>query len=243
MKSSPTPEIKSWGIEPVGDRCILVRLGEKISLDVSQLVHAAATYFSNQNIPGLIDIVPAFTTVALYFQPTIFDAKQGTASTQLKQIVEDLIRAGVPPLPVSSRMIEIPACYGGVYGPDLLEVAAKCAMEPEEVIKLHSETSYSLYTFFFSPGNPYAGPLDSRLHVPRRNTPRLRVEAGSIAIANSITAIYQMASPGGWSIIARTPYSLFDVTKTPPTRLQLGDQIRFVPISEQDLEKMQEHKA
>ena len=113
-------------------------------------------------------------------------------------------------------------------------MARQCRLAPDEVIALHVQQPLTLYAFFFSPGNPFAGPLDNRLHVPRRSTPRTRVEAGSVAIANGISSIYQTASPGGWNVIARTPWNLFDVRRQPPTRLQMGDLIQFRAISAEE---------
>ncbi|CAN7751323.1 MULTISPECIES: 5-oxoprolinase subunit PxpB [unclassified Variovorax] len=240
--SSKTPSlsISGWRIEPVGDRCLQVRLGDRVGADTSRTVQAVAAHLSSAQLPGVVDVVPAFTTVALHYRPLAFDRRQGVASSQLTRLVEQLLAGRVPERPVNEEVIEIPACYGGDYGPDLDDVARHCGLTAEEVIALHSGTPLSLYAYFFAPGNPFFGPLDPRLNVPRRSTPRLRVEAGSVAIANGISSIYQMALPGGWNVIARTPWDLFDVTKTPPTRMPQGARVRFYPISASELERMQE---
>ncbi|MBP6018872.1 MAG: 5-oxoprolinase subunit PxpB [Burkholderiaceae bacterium] len=223
--------LQSVCIEPVGDRCVLIRLGEYIDVETNRTVHAVTALLNANRLPGVIDVVPAFNTVAVHFQPMAFPRDGGSPTVQLTRSIQALLEQDLPTLENEGRIVEIPACYGGEFGPDLDDVAYQCGLDVEEVIALHSGSLLTLYAFFFSPGNPFAGPLDPRLNVGRRSSPRTRVEAGSVAIANGISSIYQTASPGGWNVIARTPWNLFDVQQQPPTRLRLGDQLRFRPIS------------
>ena len=227
-------------IEPVGERCLLIRLGERVDMETSRTVHAVAALILAQAPVGVVDVVPAFNTVAVHFQPMAFSRRDGLPSVQLTRKLERLLEQDLPVLASASRTVEIPACYGGDFGPDLEDVARQCGLDTDETIALHSGTPLTLYAFFFSPGNPFAGPLDPRLRVGRRSSPRTRVEAGSVAIANGISSIYQTASPGGWNVIARTPWNLFDVRQQPPTRLRLGDQLRFKPISPAEFRDMLE---
>ncbi|MCY0387103.1 5-oxoprolinase subunit PxpB [Robbsia sp. Bb-Pol-6] len=230
-------------VEPMGDRCLLVRLGTRIDSDVTQRVHALTARLFAARLLGVIDIVPAFTTVALHYRPACLPRAQGSPYAQLRQAIAPLLHAAPSADAAPARLIEIPVCYGGEYGPDLDDVARRCALSPEEVVRLHGAMEVSVHTFYFSPGNPFAGPLDPRLSVPRRTTPRTRVEAGSVAIANGLTSIYQVASPGGWNIIGRTPWSLFDLAWTPPTRLRLGDRLHFSPISPEVFAELDERRA
>lgn len=229
-----------WRIEPVGDRCLLIRLGQQAGVEVSQTVHAVTDWLLQHALPGVLDVVPAFTTVAVHFRPSALPRGQGPASARLAARLRELLVDGVPVVAQSGRLVEIPACYGGEYGPDLEEVARACGICAEEVIRLHSATPLTLYTFFFAPGNPFAGPLHPKLRVPRRATPRTLVPAGSVAIANDISSIYQNDSPGGWNVIARTPWNLFRLDQEPPTRLRLGDRLRFVPIRPDQFEALLE---
>jgi inhibitor of KinA len=238
--ATASTRITGWQIEPVGERCLQVRLGDHVGAKTSRAVQNLAAHLSSAQLPGVFDVVPAFTTVALHYQPLAFPRRRGAASLQLARHVERLLQGDIPELAVSEDVIEIPACYGGDFGPDLDDVARQCRLTVDEVVGLHTATPLSLYAYFFSPGNPFFGPLDPRLQVPRRATPRLRVEAGSVAIANGITSIYQTALPGGWNVIARTPWSMFDLAKTPPTRIQPGAQVRFYPISTAQLVRVQE---
>jgi inhibitor of KinA len=226
-------EAAPWRIEPVGDRCLLVRLGDRIDGEINRAVLSLAAHLQAHPLPGVIDVVPAFTTVALHYLPQSYAAGTGGATpyARLAERVEAVLRRGVPTVEQSSRTVEIPVCYGGEHGPDLDDVAARCGMSPAEVVRRHGESPLVVYTFFFAPGNPFAGGLDPSLRMPRRSTPRTRVPAGSVAIANDLSTIYQLAMPGGWNLIGRTPWNLFDVTQDPPARLRLGDRLRFVAIS------------
>jgi len=229
-------------IEPVGDRCVLIRLGERVDVETSRTVHAVTAWLAAHLPAGVIEVVPAFTTVAVHFQPTAFAREAGLPTAQLTRRLEELLAHDLPAVAHEGRLVEIPACYGGEFGPDLDDVSSQCGLTVEETIALHSGSPLTLYAFFFSPGNPFAGPLDPRLKVGRRSTPRTRVEAGSVAIANGLSSIYQSASPGGWNVIARTPWNLFDVTQRPPTRLRLGDRLQFRPISSEEFRALEERR-
>ncbi|WP_454690379.1 5-oxoprolinase subunit PxpB [Achromobacter aloeverae] len=218
-------------IEPVGDRCLLIRLGDTVDLATHYAVQAVTALINACPPIGVVEVVPAFTTVAVHYQPSLCPREGDLPSVYLTRQIEALLRQDLPDVASEGRVVEIPACYGGEYGPDLEDVARQCGLAPEEVVALHSGSPLTLYAFFFSPGNPFAGPLDPRLNVKRRSSPRTRVEAGSVAIANGLSSIYQSTSPGGWNVIARTPWNLFQVDRQPPTRLRLGDQLRFTPIT------------
>ncbi|MDW3685865.1 5-oxoprolinase subunit PxpB [Cupriavidus sp. CV2] len=229
-----------WLIEPAGDRCLLIRLGNRVDAEVSQTVHAVTAWLSSRALPGVIDVVPAFTTVAVHYLPAQLPRGKGSASQSLSAAIDRLLSQGVPRIAGSGRLVEIPVCYGGEYGPDLDGVAHKCGISTSEVIRLHTVAPLVLYTFFFAPGTPFAGPLDPRLQVPRRAVPRTHVPAGSVAIANGISSIYPTESPGGWNLIGRTPWTLFDIRKSPPTRLQIGDRLQFMPITPREFEALLE---
>ena len=119
-------------------------------------------------------------------------------------------------------------------GEDLVEVARLCQLSSAQVIELHAATEYRVGAIGFAPGFAYLGELDARLALPRRASPRIAVPAGSLAIAERQTAIYPHSSPGGWHLIGRCPWSLFDAARTPPCPLTLGDRVRFRSIDERD---------
>ena len=134
------------------------------------------------------------------------------------------------------RIITIPVRYGGSFGPDLPEVAEYHGMTPSEVIALHSAVTYRVYMIGFSPGFPFLGGLDPRLHTPRKKSPREKVPAGSVGLADQQTGIYSLDSPGGWQLIGRTPVKLFDLSREEPLLLGAGDRVLFQPITEKEFE-------
>ncbi len=230
-----------YKLEPVGERCILIRVGTLINDAVVTKVHAITARIMAAVLPGVEEVVPAFTTVAVQYRPEYFDFTKGLPSAQLMTLLRGLLDEGVTAgTTMTSRQIEIPACYEDEFGPDLAEVARFAGISTEEVVALHSACEMTVYAFFFSPGNSFSGPMDPRLNIGRRATPRTRVEAGSVAIANGLTSIYQNTSPGGWQIIARTPWNMFDLKNEPPVRLRLGDRIRFRPVSREEFDNLLE---
>jgi KipI family sensor histidine kinase inhibitor len=128
------------------------------------------------------------------------------------------------------RVFELPVAYWGEHGPDLATVAQHNGISEDEVIRIHSSTAYRVYMLGFSPGFPYLGGMDSRIACPRLKTPRTRVPAGSVGIAESQTGVYPNASPGGWQLIGRTPVRLFDPAQAPPSVLQPGHFVRFAAV-------------
>ena len=134
----------------------------------------------------------------------------------------------------SSRIFEIPVCYGGEYGPDLENIAKHANLTPQEVIDIHSSSDYLIYMLGFLPGFSYLGGLDERIHTPRLANPRIKIPAGSVGIGGSQTGIYPLDSPGGWQLLGLTPVKTYDPNREVPILFEAGDYIRFVPVSESD---------
>lgn len=217
-------------IEPLGDCAALVRFEDRIDEAMLRLVRAACARLEAQPVPGMIELVPAFTSVALCYDPvrvgspTPYRAVAAALEARLQGL-----EAGEAP---AGRTVEIPVRYGGEAGPDLATVAARAGLTPEEVVGLHAAGDYLVHMIGFAPGFPYLGGLDERLHCPRRAVPRTAVPAGSVGIGGSQTGVYPLESPGGWQLIGRTPLALFDPGRDPPTLLAAGDRVRFVPLTE-----------
>ena len=200
----------AWVIRPLGDRCLIVQFGERVDREINQAARSLAEHLLANPVPGVIDVVPAFTTVALYYRPEAF-AGEMQPCERLTRRVESILAAGVPSTVGAGRVVEIPVCYGGEWGPDLDQVATACKLSAEQAIELHRASPHIVYMLGFAPGFPYLGGLDPRLAMPRRATPRTKVPAGTVAIAREQTAIYSVETPGGWNLIGRTPLALFDV--------------------------------
>jgi KipI family sensor histidine kinase inhibitor len=212
-------------IEPLGDACLVVRLGSGVDADISRAVAAATASLTAAALPGVIDLAPTFNTVAVVFDP--LRADPGDLSATILSRLCSLEGA----VPTAGRIIEIPVSYGGDDGPDLATVAAHIGRAPEEVVRLHTTTDHVVGTIGFAPGFPYLLGLPATLSIPRRATPRTRVPAGSVAIAERQTGIYPRTSPGGWHVIGRTSHWMFDARRDPPALLRAGDLVRFVPVA------------
>lgn len=211
-------------LEALGDRGLILRFGDRVDALTEQAVQAFAARLLLAPPEDLLDVVPAFTTVALHLRP-------GADVAAIEAWVASLLAAGWEGHAASRRLVEIPVCYGGAFGPDLDEVAAACGLSVPEVVALHGASPHRVAMLGFAPGFPYMAGLDARLAMPRRSTPRVRIPPGTVAIARDQSAVYTLETPGGWNLIGRTPVALFTPHAAPPTLLQPGDRVRFVPIA------------
>lgn len=219
--------------QPVADHALRLVLastdGPQVPSEAAtEAVRAALIALSAERLDGVRELVPGYASILVCFEPLRVDP-----DALSQAIVERLsLAASAPPAP--SRLIEVPVCYGGEYGPDLEPVAAQLGLTPAEVIARHSDARYQVAFLGFAPGFPYLLGLPPSLHIPRRATPRLQVPAGGVAIAGAQAGIYPKDSPGGWQLLGRTPLSLLELGPSPRARLQLGDTLRFRPIAPAD---------
>ena len=215
-------------IEPLGDACLVVRLGTGIDAATSRAVAAVTASLATAALPGVVDLAPTFNTVAVVYDP--LRACPGDLSAAILARLRSL-EGAVPTTSTTGPIIEIPVSYGGDDGPDLAAVAAHTGRAPEEVVRLHTTADHVVGMIGFAPGFPYLIGLPAALSIPRRATPRTSVPAGSVAIAERQTGIYPRTGPGGWHVIGRTPRAMFDPHRDPPALLRAGDRVRFVPVT------------
>lgn len=209
---------------PAGDAAVLVSwgVGDRIDPALNTQAHALADGLRGR--PGLAEAVPGYATLLIHYQPEWLDYE--AACAEVRRVLAALDTTAVEAGPV----VEIPVAY---TGPDLDFVAAHCGLSVPEVITLHTSVEYRVYMMGFTPGFAYLGETDARLAVPRLETPRLQVPAGSVGIAGRQTGIYPLTSPGGWRLLGHTPVRPFDLTRPQPFALQPGDRVRFVPAPEE----------
>lgn len=190
--------------------------GVLAELDDLDTVHRLDAAVRAAELPGVVEVVPGYRTLLLT-----------TATPQQISVVrEALPRLDLPAREqVARRLVQVPVVYDGE---DLPEVARRTGLSPDEVVRRHCAPEYVVAFLGFAPGFPYLVGLDPALHVPRRDTPRTRVPAGSVGLAGGQTGIYSTATPGGWQLIGRTDTVLFDVERDPPALLAAGDRLRFV---------------
>lgn len=221
---------------PCGDRAVTVEWGSTIDENINRQVHAFARKVEELSHPAITEVVPTYRSATVHYRPEVFSYEE------LKHLLLSLAQGSTEEaeeLPV----VEIPVCYGGEYGPDLLEVAQHCSLTPEEVIARHTAPTYRIYMLGFTPGFPYLGGMDPSIATPRRKEPRIHIPAGSVGIAGEQTGVYPIVSPGGWQLIGRTPLRLFDPQREQPILLSAGAGIRFVPIDEETFRKMEEKEG
>jgi inhibitor of KinA len=209
---------------PLGDSALTLVFGDTID----PLVHArilAVTRDLRARLPhGVTEVVPAYTTLGVWFDPLARDAAD--LASELVELAETT--DGRNDGPTESREIVIPVRYDG---PDLDDVASRLDLSRDEVIRRHTALTYRVYLLGFVPGFAFLGLLDPSLELPRRSSPRLKVPAGSVAIAGRQTAVYPLDTPGGWHLLGRTDLMLFDPRRDPPAVLRVGDQVRFEAIA------------
>src|SRR5438105_1640976 len=198
-------------LSPLGDRALLIHLGDTIDESTHRLVRAVSARLASRPVPGTIELVPAFASVAIHYDPAGVpnEHAEGSPYARFAAAVEaaliGLTDEALPP----PRTVAIPVCYGGDYGPDLDQVARQHGLSADDVVRLHTGATYRVYMLGFAPGFAYLGGLPEALATPRRAEPRTVVPAGSVGIGGSQTGIYPLASPGGWQLIGRTPVRLF----------------------------------
>jgi len=205
---------------PQGDAALVVELDDRIDRAVSERVTALADALRRAAIPGVVELVPTFRSLLVHYDPLALDFA-GIAGRARELL------AGIAVAERRLRLVHMPACYDGELAPDLAEVAERTGLTPEAVVGLHGSVDYHVYMLGFLPGFPYMGDLPEPLRLPRLTTPRVRVPPRSIAIANAMTAVYPLESPGGWRLIGAVPVDLFDIGHESPALLAPGDRVRF----------------
>lgn len=223
--------------ERLADDALLFHLGATtppIDAGTNARVHRLATRLRAVAADRLIDLVPAYASLAVFFDDAKIDADT------LRALIETLLADDCIETAASSpRVIEIPVVYGGAFGEDLEDAARTLGLSPDALIERHSAALYTVAMIGFAPGFPYLSGLDPALALPRLATPRTRVPAGSVAIGGAQTGLYPRESPGGWRLLGRTPLTLFDPQRTSPSLLAPGDCVRFRPMSADEFARLE----
>jgi len=228
--------VPTFSLRHLGDHCLSLDFGDSILAETGLICLAAAEKIRHACLPGVTDVVPSYTSVAVHYHA---EPLTGLPNFQtLSEGLAALMQGGLAPATHTQRTIDIPVCYGGEHGPDLSDVAKITGLTEQQVIEMHCAPGSMVFMLGFAPGHPYIGIHDPLFALPRRDVPRTVVPAGSVAIANRQSTIYPTRLPGGWHILGATPLKLFDLARSQPTLLLPGDQIRFIPISSEEFDQL-----
>ncbi|AXS82773.1 5-oxoprolinase subunit PxpB [Marinobacter sp. Arc7-DN-1] len=217
-------------IESVNENTCMVYLGDQIGAESARLVKQVTDGIRRSMADILVDLIPSYTSILVTWD--LESADRFEIARRLRSAASETEDANAEG--ASSRVVELPVYYGAEVGLDLSEVCDYSGLTEEEVVRIHSEPSYQVYAIGFAPGFAYLGSTDERIAIPRKSTPRLKVPTGSVGLAGTQTAIYPSSTPGGWQIIGRTPQPMIDWESESLALVQVGDQVRFRPISRQE---------
>ncbi|MFB8344612.1 5-oxoprolinase subunit PxpB [Brucella cytisi] len=213
-----------------GDTGVVVEFGNRVDRELSDTVLRLRSTLTATKLQGVTDFVPSFCSLLVQYDPLVTDG--------LSLIDAIAVHINTPAEhETRTRIWELPACYDETLAPDIADVADRLNKSVSQIIDLHSAQDFSVYFLGFLPGCALMGDLPAELELPRRTAPRVRVPAGSVAIAMRLSIVYPLVSPGGWHLIGNCPLQFFDHHATPPSLLAPGDKVRFKPIS------LREHAA
>ena len=217
---------------PAGDLAVSVELGEEISAEVNTRVRALEYVIQQKAPPGIVEMVPSYRSLLVYYDPAVvgYDALCG----QLAALAEQATSAATPP----ARDVELPCCYDAELGLDLETAARQLRLSVDELVRLHTGATWVVYFIGFTPGLPYMTGGPERLTIPRLDSPRTNVPAGSVGIGGVQCCVYSVESPGGFRILGRTPLRLYDPDATDPVLLRPGDHVRFRPIDRHEFDDL-----
>lgn len=213
---------------PAGDRAMVVEFGNAIDTGINNRVHALAAKIKKAQLPGVVETVPTFRSLMIYYDPW------ETSFASLKKTLEEFGTIEEEEQGRKKRILKIPCCYGARFGQDLADMEKYTGLDRDEIIAIHSSVDYKIYMMGFLPGFVYLGGLDKRIEMPRLQTPRVKIQPGAVGIGGNQTGVYPLASPGGWRLMGGTPVDFYAPEREEPILCKAGEYIRFVPITIDD---------
>ena len=210
-----------------GDTALTVELGDAVDPRINARVLSLDRALEHEALPGVVETIPTYRSLQIHFDPDrlTFEELCRTVGRLAAKLDDE---------PPPGRMWTVPVAYGGEHGVDLEQVAERTGLSADEVIARHLGGDYRVYMIGFAPGFAYLGGLDPKLHLPRRETPRLKTPAGTISIGGIQAAVASIEAPSGWHLLGRTPVLAFDPARAEPFLFRVGDRLRFQRISTED---------
>jgi inhibitor of KinA len=220
-----------YKILPAGDTALVVEFGDHVDRRLSTRVLALAERLVASRLDGIIETVPTFRSLMVHYDPLVLPA--GMLTARIAELMPD-----AQTVEELGRHWQLPACYDSRIAPDLGEVATATGLTPAQVVERHSSVTYHVYMLGFLPGQAYMGDVAAELALARRQVPRTRIPAGSLAIATTMTCIFPLETPCGWHLIGRSPVPLWESGPCPRALLAPGDRVSFAPISLREYERL-----
>jgi len=221
--------MSEYRLLPAGDTALVVEFGDRIDRQLSLQVLALAQRLNETTLDGIVECVPTFRSLMVHYDPLVLPA------SVLKARIATLMR-GLRTPEAPGRLWRLPACYDESLAADLDDVAARTGRTPAQIIERHSAPAYHVYMLGFLPGQAYMGDVAEELMLPRRATPRMKIPAGSLAMAMAMTCIFPQETPCGWHLIGRSPVRLWDAAGG--ALLRPGDKVTFAPVSLREYERL-----
>ena len=215
-------------LKPYGERAIIVEFGGRAEPEIITAIHSLMARLSSSG--EFTEIVPAYDSLMACYDPARLSRDAA------EQIIQAQLRSSEQVL--AANHYDVPVCYEGEYAMDMQAACTRLSLSADQIIERHSAEPYRICMMGFIPGFAFLSPVHDSLIMPRHETPRMRVPAGSVGIANWQTGIYGLESPGGWNIIGRTPLTLFDASRAQPFLFGAGDTVQFIPISEEEFKSL-----
>ena len=234
-----------YRIFPLGDAAITVDFGNCIDETINKEVIARFNQLQQQPLSGMIEVVPAYSSLTVYYDVMALKKKiplHQTVYEWVRQQLEERLKQPVQQNQIKERLLNIPVCYDEEFALDIQQLATTKNISVDEVIQIHTAKPYKVYMLGFLPGFAYMGEVDEKIAMPRKPQP-VNIAAGSVGIAGKQTGIYPLASPGGWQIIGRTPLKLFDVGREEPTLFRAGDTVQFYSINKNEFEEIKKTES
>jgi inhibitor of KinA len=225
----------------LGDSAITIDFGNQVDENINKNVIALFTYLQQHPFEEMIEAVPAYSSLTIFYDVFAVRQKISDRSTVFEFMrlkTEEFLVKKTENNPVASNILRIPVCYDEEFGTDLKWMSEQKSISVDEIIQIHFSKSYRVYMLGFLPGFAYMGEVEEKIAAPRKPQPQ-KIIAGSVGIAGKQTGIYPLNSPGGWQIIGRTPLKLFDANRTNPCLVKAGDEVTFYSITRDEFENYQ----
>lgn len=238
-----------WSFYSLGDHAIVFALTAKMDVAILKKLKQLNAFITAKKISGILDIIPSYHTLTLVYDISTFLSNTENATEQLQLFSDNLLKEFKNTFSeekelhdnFENHLIKVPVCYENVFALDIENICNLNKLSREEIIQIHTAKIYDVYSIGFLPGFTYMGLVDEKIRIARHDKPRMEVPAGSVGIAGLQTGIYPTNSPGGWQIIGKTPWKIFDSHPNKLAKFKVGDQIQFYPINKIEFDKLNEY--